>query len=212
MTVIEEEKDEIKDEEEVKETNSNSINNGGNNSNNTNDNSNNSSNKNNTTDNSNGSSNTQNNINKNEISSGASNTEIVDNNSEQVTEESKEDEIPSQEEQTEELSDNSVNIHHLDYPTHKGRIDCTDYNKCMDDSLTIYFSYKKIISNVFYVEVISNSGTTLGYFTEYVFKEHTYSSIEECKQVGSENKNLLSDRITGFECDSSGTLKINTDY
>ena len=124
---------------------------------------------------------------------------------EDIIEESKEEEVIKQE-------DNSVNTSHLDYPTHKGRIDCTDYNKCMDDSLKIYFSYKKIISNVFYVEVKSNSNKSLGYFTEYVFKEYTYSSEEECQRVGSEIKALLSDRITGYNCDSSNTLKIITDY
>ena len=124
---------------------------------------------------------------------------------EDIIEENKEEEVIKQE-------DNSVNTSHLDYPTHKGRIDCTDYNKCMDDSLKIYFSYKKIISNVFYVEVKSNSNKSLGYFTEYVFKEHTYSSEEECQRVGSEIKALLSDRITGYNCDSSNTLKIITDY
>lgn len=124
---------------------------------------------------------------------------------EDIIEESKEEEVIKQE-------DNSVNTSHLDYPTHKGRIDCTDYNKCMDDSLKIYFSYKKIISNVFYVEVKSNSNKLLGYFTEYVFKEHTYSSEEECQRVGSEIKTLLSDRITSYKCDSSNTLKIITDY
>jgi len=124
---------------------------------------------------------------------------------EDIIEENKEEEVIKQE-------DNSVNTSHLDYPTHKGRIDCTDYNKCMDDSLKIYFSYKKIISNVFYVEVKSNSNKSLGYFTEYVFKEYTYSSEEECQRVGSEIKALLSDRITGYNCDSSNTLKIITDY
>ena len=124
---------------------------------------------------------------------------------EDIIEENKEEEVIKQE-------DNSVNTSHLDYPTHKGRIDCTDYNKCMDDSLKIYFSYKKIISNVFYVEVKSNSNKSLGYFTEYVFKEHTYSSEEECQRVGSEIKTLLSDRITSYKCDSSNTLKIITDY
>ena len=124
---------------------------------------------------------------------------------EDIIEKNKEEEVIKQE-------DNSVNTSHLDYPTHKGRIDCTDYNKCMDDSLKIYFSYEKIISNVFYVEVKSNSNKSLGYFTEYVFKEHTYSSEEECQRVGSEIKALLSDRITGYNCDSSNTIKIITDY
>ena len=82
----------------------------------------------------------------------------------------------------------------------------------MDDSLKIYFKYKQCISNVFYVEVMANNGTILGYFTEYVFKESSYSTYDECQKVGNEVKGLLSDRVTGYQCDSSNKLKINTDY
>lgn len=208
VTITEESNDEFK--EEVKESNSNNDSNYSDQTSNKSNNSDNSDKKN-TADKSNNSSDNQNN-NQNEIGSDNSNVDITDNKSDQVTEEDKNEESPQQKEQIEESSDNSVDVHHLDYPTHKGRIDCVDYNKCMDESLTIYFSYKKIISNVFYVEVKSNGGSTLGYFTEYVFKEYTYSSVEECQRVGSEIKNLLSDRITGYECDSSGLLKIKTDY
>ena len=118
----------------------------------------------------------------------------------------------NQKEEVKPNNDKSINTSHLDYSTHKGRIDCTDYNKCIDDSLKIYFKYKQCISNVFYVEVMANNGTILGYFTEYVFKESSYSTYDECQKVGNEIKGLLSDRVTGYQCDSSNKLKINTDY
>ena len=81
----------------------------------------------------------------------------------------------------------------------------------MDISLPIQFKYKKNISNTFYVEVRATDGTVLGYFIEYVFKEYTYSSDEECNQIGNEIKSKLSDRVTSYSC-NSGTLKINTNY
>lgn len=105
----------------------------------------------------------------------------------------------------------SIDTTHPDYYIHKGKKDCTDSSSCMDISLPIQFKYKKNISNTFYVEVKSKDGTVLGYFIEYVFKEYTYSSDEECNQVGNEIKSTLSDRVTGFSC-NSGNLKIITNY
>ena len=105
----------------------------------------------------------------------------------------------------------SIDTTHPDYYIHKGKKDCTDSSSCMDISLPIQFKYKKNISNTFYVEVKSKDGTVLGYFIEYVFKEYTYSSDEECNQIGNEIKSKLSDRVTSYSC-NSGTLKINTNY
>lgn len=206
ITITEEEIKENK--EEVKESNIN--NNSG--SNHT---SNNSGNQNNTPDKSNDSSSKQNNNNKevnNTVDNDKSNVDITNGKSDQVTEEVEEDKNNPQEEQPEETSDNSVDIYHLDYPTHKGRIDCTDYNVCMEESLDFYFKYKKSVLNVYYVEVKSNSGKTLGYFTEYVFKDVTYYDYDECQRKGNEIKNILSDRVTNYMCSSSGTLTIITDY
>ena len=118
----------------------------------------------------------------------------------------------NQKEEVKTNNDKTINTSHLDYYTHKGRIDCVDYNKCMDDSLKIYFKYKQCISNVFYIEVMANNGSILGYFTEYVFKDSSYSTNDECQKVGNEIKVLLSDRVTDYQCDSSNKLKINTDY
>ena len=146
---------------------------------------------------------------KNTIQNLPKEEEVIEENKEDKTEnkieENKEEEVVKEE-------DNSINTSHLDYPIHKGRIDCTDYSVCMNETLDFYFKYKKSVSNVFYVEVKSNSGKTLGYFNEYVFKEGTYSDYDECQRKGNEIKSILSDRVTGYQCDSSNKLKINTDY
>ena len=112
---------------------------------------------------------------------------------------------------TSRTDDKTVDTSHPEYYIHQGKIDCTDSSDCMDISLPIQFKYKKIIANTYYVEVIAKDGTVLGYFIEYIFKDYTYSSDEECNQIGNEIKSTLSDRVTGFSC-NSGNLKIITNY
>lgn len=110
-----------------------------------------------------------------------------------------------------EVIDNSVDTNSLDYNEHKGRIDCYSSDECMNISLPMQFKYKKSITNSQYITVMSRSGNVLGYFIEYMFKENTYSSNEECESIGREIKQTLSDRVTSYQCNGS-TLKINTDY
>ncbi len=107
---------------------------------------------------------------------------------------------------------NKVDTTNPSYSIHKGIIDCNDYSKCLDISLPIQFTYKKSIANTFYVEVKSINGSVLGYFIEYVFKENTYSSLEECNDIGNKIKNTLSDRVASYTCSVEGILKINTKY
>lgn len=120
--------------------------------------------------------------------------------------------IASNSEPASDLDDDIVDIESVDYPIHKGRIDCYSEAACMDISIPIQFKYKKSIANVFYLEVLSKKSNILGYFIEYNFKENQYSSYEECHSIGSEIKNTLSDRVISYECSSDGTLKIKTDY
>ena len=115
------------------------------------------------------------------------------------------------EEKPQKIVDNSVDISSLDYNEHKGRIDCGTPDECMNIALPIQFRFKQSMINSFFIEVMSNSGNSLGYFIEYVFKENTYSSNEECEKIGSEIKQTLSDRVISYQCNGS-TLKINTDY
>jgi hypothetical protein len=112
---------------------------------------------------------------------------------------------------TSKTEDKTIDTSHPEYYIHKGRIDCTNSSDCMDKSLPIQFKYKKVISNAYYVEVAARDSTVLGYFIQYVFKEYTYSSNEECNKQGSEIKSTLSEIVTSYSCDS-GTLKITTDY
>lgn len=118
-----------------------------------------------------------------------------------------------QEEQTiqPEVIDNSVDTNSLDYNEHKGRIDCFSSDECMNISLPMQFKFKKSITNSQYITVMSKSGNVLGYFIEYMFKENTYSSNEECESIGREIKQTLSDKVISYQCNGS-TLKINTDY
>lgn len=115
------------------------------------------------------------------------------------------------EEKPQKIVDNSVDTSSLDYNEHKGRIDCGTPDECMNIALPIQFRFKQSMTNSFFIEVMSNSGNSLGYFIEYVFKENTYSSNEECEKIGSEIKQTLSDRVISYQCNGS-TLKINTDY
>ena len=110
-----------------------------------------------------------------------------------------------------EVVDNSVDTNSLDYNEHRGRIDCYSSDECMNISLPIQFKFKKSITNSQYITVMSKSGNVLGYFIEYMFKENTYSSSEECENIGREIKQTLSDKVTSYQCNGS-TLKINTDY
>ena len=112
---------------------------------------------------------------------------------------------------TSRTDDKTVDTSHPEYYIHQGKRDCTDSSDCMNISLPIQFKYKKVIANTYYVEVVAKDGTGLGYFIEYIFKEYTYSSDEECNQIGNEIKSTLSDRVTGFSC-NSGNLKIITNY
>lgn len=114
--------------------------------------------------------------------------------------------------QSEIVIDDSVDTNGFDYHIHKGRIDCMDSKSCMDISIPIQLKYKKNISNAFYIEVISKSGNTLGYFIEYVFVDYDYKDIEKCNEIGNLIKDSLSDRVVGFTCSPEGILKINTDY
>lgn len=106
----------------------------------------------------------------------------------------------------------TVDTTHPDYVIHRGIIDCTESSKCLDKSIPIQTTYKRSVLSSEYVDVYATDGSVLGYFIEYEFKEYTYSSYEECNDIGSKIKSALSNRVTGYTCSSSGTLKINTIY
>ena len=130
-----------------------------------------------------------------------------ENTNTQIIEETKHEEQTIQP----EVVDNSVDTNSLDYNEHRGRIDCYSSDECMNISLPIQFKFKKSITNSQYITVMSKSGNVLGYFIEYMFKENTYSSIEECENIGREIKQTLSDKVTSYQCNGS-TLKIYTSY
>ena len=111
-----------------------------------------------------------------------------------------------------EAETDTVDESSMDYPIHKGRIDCETESNCMDKSIPLQFKYKNLITNVFYIEVISKNENVLGYFIQYNFKENKYSTKEECETIGSNIKEDLIDKITNYECLEDNILKINTNY
>lgn len=150
-------------------------------------------------------------ISSNESNNVEENNNIVENkteNQEQPIVNQQVDETPK----NEIVVDDSVDPNGFDYHIHKGRIDCSSADGCMDISIPIQLKYKKIISNVNYIEVIAKSDKTLGYFIDYVFVEYNYGSIDKCNEIGNSIKAKLSDRVTGFTCSPEGILKINKDY
>ena len=110
------------------------------------------------------------------------------------------------------VNENSVDENNMDYPIHRGRIDCNDVESCVSISIPIQVKFKKTISNAFYVEVVAKNDTTLGYFIQYVFVEYNYGSYDKCSSVGDDIKQTLSNKVIGYDCSSEGILKIKTNY
>ena len=115
-------------------------------------------------------------------------------------------------EKTKPIIDNSPDEASIDYPIHKGRIDCQDEASCQEISLPLQFKYKDLISNVFYLEVLSKNNQVLGYFIEYVFTEHQYENSDECHNFGDSIKKDLDNKIISYECTDDNTLKLVASY
>ncbi len=158
----------------------------------------------------------KNNNNVKDNSNDENNAKNGNNNEEQpsLLEEEKENNEANQQVIQQEVNnnDNSVDTNNLDYNIHRGRIDCSDLDDCMSKSLPIQYQFKKSILNSFYIEVIAKNDETLGYFIEYIFKEHNYGSKDECESVGNNIKKTLPSKVKGYECSNDGNLKIITDY
>lgn len=154
--------------------------------------------------------------NKQEINNvGSNETQTVTPKDESKQEELKLNE-PKQEEPKQDkpiiVNDNSVDENNMDYPTHKGRIDCYDVDSCVNISIPIQVKYKKSISNAFYVEVIAKNNNTLGYFIQYIFVDYNYGSYDKCSSIGEDMKQTLSNKVIGYDCSSDGILKVKTNY
>lgn len=115
-------------------------------------------------------------------------------------------------EETSSANDNSVDESSIDYPIHKGKIDCETESSCIEKSLPIQFKYHDVISNVFYLEVLSKSNQVLGYFIEYVLIDYQYETEEACQTIGTNIKNDLNDKIISYECTEDNILKLATSY
>ncbi len=112
---------------------------------------------------------------------------------------------------TTDVPDDSVDEESIDYPIHKGRIDCSDLQSCQELSLPMQFKYKDVIANAMYLEVISKNNHILGYFIEYFFNSPNYETNDECINVGKALKQDLNDKITSYTC-IDNTLSIIANY
>ena len=100
-------------------------------------------------------------------------TSNVDNTDSDATTENNEQ--PKEENQSVDTSeDDSVDTNNMDYPIHKGRIDCKNLDDCMSKSLPLQFKYKKIIAKTYYVDVIAKNDNTLGYFIQIFFLKRIF--------------------------------------
>ena len=141
-------------------------------------------------------------------------TSNVDNTDSNTTTENKEQ--PKEENQSVDTSeDDLVDTNNMDYPIHKGRIDCKNLDDCMSKSLPLQFKYKKIIAKTYYVDVIAKNDNTLGYFIQIFFKEANYGDNESCEKVGlylqKDIKETFKERNINYQCED-GNLKVITDY
>lgn len=138
---------------------------------------------------------------------------------EEIVKEEKEEEedslleLPSSEiVKPEEETFDKIDKNDKNYHIHKGIIDCLNTNECMEITLPIQLEYNNIISNVTYIEVVSNSHKVMGYFIKYIFKPYQFKTYDMCKNVMEEIKLVLNNKIDNISCSENGELQIKTTY
>ena len=120
--------------------------------------------------------------------------------------------IPTETKKVSKTKEDKVDINDKNYPIHKGIIDCTDITKCMEVALPIQLKYSNLISNVTYLEVMSNNHKVLGYYIKYVFKSYQFESHDQCEATIDEVKQLLNDKTPTISCNENGELLVKTMY
>lgn len=154
-----------------------------------------------------------NNSNKNENTSSNTSTSS-DNNSNQNnnTNENTNAQQTETKPNTTPVEDDGVDTSNPDYHIHKGVIECYSQEDCESKTFRIQLKFRKSIDYANYIDVVSKKGNTLGYYIQYVFKIGNYDSYDSCVQKGNEIKETINNKVTGYECDDSGNLKINSVY
>ena len=140
------------------------------------------------------------------------NEENTKNDSEIVNEDEQLVELPQVENTTTSVKAEQVDKNDKNYQIHQGRIDCQDITKCMEMTLPIQLKYSHLISNVTYLEVMSNKHKVLGYYIEYTFKSYQFETYDICKNSLDEISKLLSDKIGSTKCSETGKLITKTNY
>ena len=95
------------------------------------------------------------------------------------------------------------------YKIHKGRIDCTEIDKCMDISDLIKNDYNYLIQDIIYVPVLNKNKKSLGYFINYLFHDYKFDTYQECNSIGIKLKELLSD--INYNCTDDYVIHITRD-
>ena len=101
-----------------------------------------------------------------------------------------------------------VDTENDDYSKHKGRIDCLDIDECISKSVPIQYEFKDIISDIFYLEVLSKSDKILGYYIDYSFKSYKYEDYPMCMNKLTSLNEKIKNLDFEFTCDDNGLFSI----
>lgn len=104
--------------------------------------------------------------------------------------------------------DDFVDTENDDYPKHKGRIDCLEIDECISKSVPIQYEFKNIISDIFYLEVLSKSDKILGYYIDYSFKNYKYEDYPMCMNKLTSLNEKIKNLDFEFTCDDNGLFSI----
>lgn len=135
--------------------------------------------------------------------------ESAENN---VIEKEKQAEIPEVKELIEDPPLDKIDINDKNYQIHHGKIECLNTTECMEKTLPIQLKYNNLISDVTYLDILTNNHQVVGYFIKYTFKQTKFESYEKCITTIDEIKETLNDKISTITCSENGELTIKADY
>ena len=140
------------------------------------------------------------------------NNQLDESSENNVSEEEKQAEIPEVKELIEDPPLDKIDINENNYQIHHGKIECISITECMEKTLPIQLKYNNLISDVTYLDILTNNHQVIGYFIKYTFKKTKYETYEKCIMTIDEIKETLNDKISTIECSENGELTIKADY
>lgn len=105
---------------------------------------------------------------------------------------------------------NETNQEQIDYYKQGEVIDCITIDECINKANIIKQKFSDIISNVFYLEIVSSNGDSLGYYNEYSFNEIKYQDMDTCINIGNTLKDVIKLHNIDFTCNDDFVLKVVT--